>query len=202
MQPTDVRAPARAPGVLLILLASGCIVGPLEPTLDELSDVADRLVSAIEKRTDLQRLRLLVYEIHPMLPQKPRASRRHPAEAVHDQATPIGLVLEHEFVLHLSDHVNIVESEHADHQRSATEAELKTVANRYGANAVLAGDYIQIGKDVYVSVRVIDVESMLVIGAARGVFRSRSLRRLGGHAQGEEDHSRDSSGPGRYSQFR
>ena len=118
----------RALGVLLILLASGCAVGPLEPTLEELSDVADRLVSAIEKRTDLQRLRLLVYEIHPMLPQEPRASRRHPAEAVHHEATPIGSVLEHEFVLHLSDHVNIVESEHTDHQGSATEAELKKVA--------------------------------------------------------------------------
>jgi hypothetical protein len=187
----------------LVLLPGGCVVTRLEPALDSLSGVAERLVSAVERRTDLSRLRLLVYEIHPMSRLDPRANRRHPAVVVHHEASQIGAVLEHEFVLHLSEHVNIVESEHSDrHQDSADEAGLKAAAKHHDANAVLAGDYIQIGKDVYVSVRVIDVDSMLVIGAARGVLRSGSLRRLGGDSQAEAAHTRRRLSSGGYARFR
>ena len=73
---------------------------------------------------------------------------------------------------------------------------------------MLVGDYVEIGDEVYVSLRVIDIETMLVIAAARGVFEAHSLRLLGGagnahEAHGDEhDDERRSSESGEFLRFR
>ena len=178
---TPNRAGAGAGILALLLLAGGgCAVRPLDRTLSTLSDVSADLITSLEERTDLQKLRVLVYEIHRLSPVNPRVGRRHGAREAYGHGSKIGSLLEHEFVVHLSRHLNIVESEHtAGHEATATEADLKEMAEGHGANAVLAGDYMEIGDDVYVSIRIVDVESMVVLGAARGIFDSGSLRVLG-----------------------
>jgi hypothetical protein len=158
----------------------------------------------VKKRTDLERLRVVIHEFHKVSAEDLHGRKDwNTAEAGHSVCS-MAPVLEREFVLRLSPRLNIVEPERTPLQANgAVPADLKTTAEHHRANAILVGEYVEIGDQVYVSLRIVEVETMLVIAAARGVFAADSLRLLGGaDAHEEKHHEEKHHEPRGYPQFR
>lgn len=168
------RRPGFPAAVLLLGVAlgpAGCATTPLSRSV---SEIAERLAASLEQRKDARALRILVYEIHATEASNPRVGRASAAPAHGDD---LGTLLEHELVVALAPRLNIVEAERAAAgSELLVGAGLKRLAEHFGANAVLAGDYLrEEGGGVRLSLRIIDVDSMLVVAAATGVIPAGGL---------------------------
>ena len=185
-----------------LLVASSCSSPPLEGTLDSIEEVCEELVDNLEHRADAGSLRVLVYEIHATSPDNPHVSRGGNQECApgHSHGDGLGSLLEHELVVRLSSHLNVVESEHAaprdeeEHEEEHEEVGLRTFAEHYGANAVLAGDYMTVGDQVVLTLRIVELQSMLVVAAARAVLPAESLTVL---LEDDHDHEPEPEPPRR-----
>jgi len=172
---------------LILLLASAsaaCSVFPgnMRHSVDQ---ICTDLLSATEKRQDLGPLRVMVFRIHQLegTPAGPQKVKYNP-----------GPELEHEVVVSLAPRLNIVESEYskpgtldaasgAEEEHSASkereedkhsegehEIDLQILAERHNATVILVGDWSWLDSEsLTLSLRLVDVRSGLVIGAARGV---------------------------------
>jgi FlgO protein len=170
--PTTKRASfCLSAGLVFALLSSGCASAALA---EPVAALADDLMRSLEQRKDPRTMMVLVYEIHEVNTSNPHSGQGGDEEA-HIESE-IGTRLEHELVVALSGKVNIVESEHADGRSAGPgDAGLRELAESYGANAVLAGDFVEKQGELHVTLRIVDIESMLIVAAASSMIPRSSL---------------------------
>ena len=138
----------------------------VEQTGEDVTLLVDELVEFARQRVELSQMRVLVKEIHE-LRSAPATVREAAAPVRHGD--PISEVLEHELVIALASRVNVVESEFtAPAVTKASAVTLSDVASTYGATHLLAGDYMRSDDQLVVTVRLIDVDTRVIVAAARG----------------------------------
>lgn len=165
-----------AASLSLILLASCAstpqresVVLPVEGAVEELSS---QIVSTARLRTDLSGMRVCVHDIQ----AREGASARSAA---------IGDALEREFVVALSNDLNLLDAEFSGADAPSLEVDgPSSVGEHHGATHLLVGSYHERGEDLVVTVRLIDAESHLIVSAARGTVSKSEFEDLSGWNSG------------------
>ena len=140
---------------------------PPPPEFEEsIAAIADRLVETAKLRTDLRGIRAQIYEMHPASTDASAA-----AQPVADErrAQRIGRALEAELVLQLASRIYVVDDQTGG--RGLGEAE------RFGATHVLRGDFVLGDDELMLIVRLVDVDTRLIVAATRGSVPLRDLDR-------------------------
>ncbi len=158
-----------AGGLCLPLLSipvflNACAVRPLETTVD---NITQNLVERLQKRADLNHLRILVLGFHRTDEHNPWMGTAH-EETDGQHGDRFAILLGHEFVIALSSLANVVESEYAPVATDSSPEDLADLADRFSVNAVLAGDYSIQDDEVVISARVVDARSAVILAATKG----------------------------------
>ena len=152
-------------------LASGCAVPSAQYPVDEpVSSIAQRLMHALELRTDLGSVRLF---LHPFK-ETPGSDRPTPPRTRPDAVYAIAEELEHAFLVALSERLNLIEPELVIDQTiklGPNDAQRMALKSTH----VLVGNYIRRPYNrLVVSVRIVQTSSSLIVAAAQGVVQLRS----------------------------
>ena len=164
------RAWTRTLALALVTVGTSGCASLFERGLDKsVEEIGIRLVDAAQARFNVGSMRVWVYEIHETGPEPVVAVARYGVQP-HHGGDEIGVALEHEFTIALSNHLYLVEAEFytplLGRTSGATQGDL---AAARGATHLLVGDYQRKGSELLVSVRLVDVESRLIVAAASGV---------------------------------
>lgn len=150
-----------------LLATAACATTPERPAPDagpgleaSVGRIAERLVRSAELRTNLRSVRTRIDTIEP----EHGTAGRFAA----DEGERIGTVLRRELMLVLVDDIYLVDSDADPHDR-ATLGEVSRAADAPpGATHRLVGDYVCVGGDVYLSMRLVDARTHVIVAAARG----------------------------------
>jgi hypothetical protein len=162
-------------GVLLGLFLAGCSA---TPRLAQVAPgVADELFRQMQRRADPVRTRLMIHRIEPVVGQY---GGRSP---VYDRS-PIdpGLDISQQLFVALSPRFNLVESVSlgtfqdpgAGVVSSGPDEAEKEALRRMGVTAIVVGEWAQVDRDeINASIRIVDVDTDLVLAAVRETYRFR-----------------------------
>jgi len=165
---------------LLAFAAAACATGATrerdasESLSASVAEIAGELVHAVEVRTDVSRMRVLVHEVLEGREEAPYALRTQTTTA---QSAQLARELEHELVLALSSRLNLLAVDQAERgAQAAPQESMQSRAERFGATHALVGEFVREGDDLLVTVRLIDTENLLIVGVARGLVPLESLQ--------------------------
>jgi len=156
---TTLRTTTGASTALLFatLVVVGCSTAPpQQPQRQTVAQIANRLVEVAEARADLRHIRAYVHEMNELS----AADGRHATSAI---ATEI----EHQLLLALHSRINVIDTQLSE-LGAASHADPLNSARSYHATHVLIGDYARDGDDLMVCLRLVDVESKVIVAASEG----------------------------------
>lgn len=159
-----VRHTTRASALLAAaMVAVGCSTTP-EPMHDQQSvtQIAEQLVEVAEVRADLRHIRAYVQmkELSPAHNSRPTAA--------------LATELEHQLLLALHSRINVVDTQLSRPEPETGDDPLRA-AQFYRATHVVIGDYARDGDDLMVCLRLVDVESKVIVAASEGYIPMLSL---------------------------
>ena len=174
MATTELHPTRLALALGLLAGAAGCVAqterpeDPADAFVRGVRIIADALVESAERRTDLSAMRLFIDELEEDLSMtldgRTLASHEHAA---------VNKKLEQELMAALSNRTNLLdlgldlEPDRMSHPRSG--AELRELAEEYGATHAVVGSYVRQGENLLLSIRIVEVKTLLIVASARGV---------------------------------
>ena len=129
--------------------------------------ITDRLVESAELRTDVRSLRVCVHWIREVNPQA--GVRVSEIGSRHGRGKGVEQELQHRFIDSLSNRLNVIEFELAEQEDpEVMTSGMEALIEAYGVTHILVGDFVRRGKELDVSVRLVEADTLLIVASANG----------------------------------
>jgi TolB-like protein len=156
--------PTRIPSFLLLAFTVSCAnysrTQASTAKRDAVRRIVEQLVETVETRRDPQGMQIYVSDL--------KGTGRGRLESMTGQA--ISEDLQHHVLMEINTKLNILEKGFMPPPELARPgSELRAWAKQTNATHVLVGDYVVRGDDICISLRLVDVETRLIVAAAGGM---------------------------------